>query len=115
MHSISAVVEENTAASEQMAGESMRVAEAVQSIAAVAGKQSDATRQVSASAEEMSAQVEEMNAQAEELAATADQLKQLVARFRIEDTADAVIARRRNDDWAHGEGTAHSSALKAAS
>ena len=35
----------------------------------------------------MSAQVEEMTAQAHELAATADQLKQLVARFKLEDRA----------------------------
>jgi methyl-accepting chemotaxis protein len=84
MQSISAVVEENTAATEEMAAQSGEVTGSIQSIAAVAEEQSAATEEVSASAEEMSAQVEEMSAQAQELAATAEQLKQLVARFQLE-------------------------------
>ena len=64
----------NTAATEQMTGESSRVAEAVRGIAVVAREQSDATSQVSAAAEEMSAQIEQMTAQASELSGTAAQL-----------------------------------------
>ena len=54
----------------------------------------------------MSAQVEEMSAQADELASTAEQLKELVARFRLDDAA--VVSRRRTDDWSGGrpEGSA---------
>ena len=84
MQSISAVVEENTASTEQMAAHAGLVTGSIQSIAAVAEQNSAATEQVSASSEEMSAQVEEMTAQAQELAATADQLKNLVARFKLE-------------------------------
>jgi methyl-accepting chemotaxis protein len=100
MSSISAVVEESSAATEEMAAQAGQVTTSIESIAAVSEENSAATEQVSAAAEEMSAQVEEMNAQAEELAATAEQLKSLVARFQIEDTASAVVARRRSADWA---------------
>ena len=100
MSSISAVVEENSAATEEMAAQAGAVTSSIESIAAVSEENSAATEEVSASAEEMSAQVEEMNAQAEELAATAEQLKSLVARFKIEDGAAAVVTRRRSADWA---------------
>jgi hypothetical protein len=44
----------------------------------------------------MSAQVEQMSAQAQELANTADQLKDLVARFKLDDgPASAVQAVRK--------------------
>ncbi|MCC6175208.1 MAG: hypothetical protein IT305_07900 [Chloroflexi bacterium] len=99
MSSISAVVEESSAATEEMAAQAGQMTSAIQSIAAVSEENSAATDEVSASAEEMSAQVEEMSAQAEELAAMAEQLKELVARFRCEDTPGAVVARRRSDDW----------------
>ncbi len=99
MSSISAVVEENSAATEEMAAQAGQVTASIESIAAVSEENSAATEQVSASAEEMSAQVEEMNAQAEELAATAEQLQGLVAKFRLDDGAQAVVTRRRADDW----------------
>ena len=83
MTSISAIVEENTAATEQMSAQSGQVAEAIQSIAAVSEEQSASTEEVSASAEEMTAQIEEMSAQAQELSSTAEQLRELVARFRL--------------------------------
>ncbi len=92
MRSISAVVDANLNASQDMAAETARVNEATQSIAAVAEENSAATEEVSASAEEMSAQVEEMSAQAEELAATAEQLEVLVGRFRLERQAAAPLS-----------------------
>jgi methyl-accepting chemotaxis protein len=99
MEGISAVVEENSASTEQMAAQAGHVTASIESIATVSAENSALTEEVSASAEEMSAQVEEMNAQAEELAATADQLKALVARFQLEATPNAVVGRRRADDW----------------
>jgi methyl-accepting chemotaxis protein len=87
MHSISAVVEQSSAATEEMAAQASAVTGAIQSIAAVSEEQSAATEEVSASTEQMSAQVEQMSAQAQELASTADQLKQLVARFKLDDQA----------------------------
>jgi methyl-accepting chemotaxis protein len=95
MHSISAVVEESSAATEQMAAQASGVNGSIQSIAAVSEEQSAATEQVSASTEQMSAQVEQMSAQAQELAATADQLKQLVARFKLDDGAAHATAGAR--------------------
>jgi methyl-accepting chemotaxis protein len=85
MHSISAVVEQNNAATEQMAAQAGHVTDAVQSIAAVSEEQSAATEQVMASAEEMSAQVQQMNTQAQGLATTALQLNGLVTRFKLVD------------------------------
>jgi methyl-accepting chemotaxis protein len=100
MTSISAVVEESSAATEQMAAQAGQVTTSIESIAAVSEENSAATEQVSASAEEMSAQVEEMNAQAEELATTAEQLRELVARFKLDTSADHPVAlRRRAGDW----------------
>jgi methyl-accepting chemotaxis protein len=99
MEGISAVVEENSTSTEQMAAQAGHVTVSIESITMVTTENSALTEEVSASAEEMSAQVEEMNAQAEELAATADQLKTLVARFQLDGTPSAVVARRRADDW----------------
>jgi len=84
----------------QMAAQAGQVTASIEFIAAVSEENSAATEQVSASAEEMSAQVEEMNAQADELATTAEQLKALVARFRLDTSADHGVAlRRRSGDW----------------
>jgi hypothetical protein len=44
----------------------------------------------------MSAQVEEMAAQAQELANTADNLKQLVARFTLDNASNVVVSARRS-------------------
>jgi methyl-accepting chemotaxis protein len=87
MLSISAVVEQNNAATEDMAAQAGHVTDAIQSIAAVSEEQSAATEQVMASAQEMGAQVEELNAQAQGLAATARELKSLVTRFIVDDRA----------------------------
>jgi methyl-accepting chemotaxis protein len=96
MHSISAVVEESSAATEEMAAQASAVSGSIQSIASVSEQQSAATEQVSASTEEMSAQVEEMAAQAQELANTADNLKQLVARFTLDNASNVVVSARRS-------------------
>ncbi len=84
---ISAVGEENAAATEQMAAQSEQVSGAIGRISAVAEENSATTEEVSASAEEMSAQVEEMNARAQQLADTARVLKALVDRFVLEQAA----------------------------
>jgi hypothetical protein len=68
-----------------------------------------ATEQVSASAEEMGAQVAEVTAQAAELAHTAEQVRELVARFKLDEiaaqeaedpTTDKLIPHRRERSWA---------------
>jgi len=58
MRAITALVQENAVATQDMSTQSGLVTAAVQSIAAVAEEQSSATEEVSASPEEMSAQVE---------------------------------------------------------
>ena len=82
---ITATAEETTAASEAMAGAADEVGRSISAITAGSAQNSAATEEVSASAEEMSAQTEEMSAQAQALAATAEQLKELVARFVLDD------------------------------
>ena len=68
-----------------MAAQASAVTGSIQSIARVSAQQSVATEEVSASAEQMSAQIEQMSAQAQELANTAEQLRDLVARFKLDD------------------------------
>jgi len=94
MMGISAVVEENTASTEEMAAQSVQVTNAIQNIAAVAEEQSASSEEVSASAAEMDQQVEAMAAEAQQLAATADELRQLVARFELGSRGNVVPLRR---------------------
>ncbi len=82
---VSTVVEENTAASEEMAANGQEVTQAMEGIASVAEENSASIEEVSASAEEMSAQVEEMVASAEELSALAEELRISTIQFRIEE------------------------------
>jgi methyl-accepting chemotaxis protein len=81
---ISAVVEENTASADQMAAQAGHVSVAIQSIAAVAEQQSASVAEVSDSAAEMTTQVAAISDQAQLLARTAEQLRELVARFHID-------------------------------
>ena len=84
MDSVSAVVEENTAATEEMAASSNEVTQAIENIASVSEENSAAIEQVSASAEEMSAQVEEVTASAQSLSEMAHALQEVVAQFKLE-------------------------------
>lgn len=85
MESISVIVEENTASSEEMLAQSGHVADAINGIAGVAEDQGAVGAQVSASAEEMSTQIEEMTAQTQQSALTAVELRELVSRFKLDD------------------------------
>jgi methyl-accepting chemotaxis protein len=82
---ISAVVEENAAATEHMATQSQQVAGAIESISTIATDQSHATEEVTASAGAMSAQVTALRTRTRELADSAERLRQLVARFKLQD------------------------------
>ena len=96
MRAISAGVAEASAATEEMAASAQRAGAAVRAIATTSTQTGAAIEEITASTEEMSAQVEEVAASACEMAATAEQLNELVARFRLEATADEVTARRRS-------------------
>ena len=80
---VSAVVEENVAATEQMAANSSEVSQAIENIASVSQENSAAVEEVSASAEEMSAQVEEVSAAAQALNEMARALDAVVAQFKL--------------------------------
>jgi methyl-accepting chemotaxis protein len=97
MHSISAVVEQSTAATEQMSAQASVVSGSIRSIAEVSEQQGAVTKEVAVSTEQMRAQVEEMGAQARELTSTAEHLRQLVARFTLDDqAAPAGISARKS-------------------
>jgi methyl-accepting chemotaxis protein len=83
MQSMSAVVEENMAASEQMSAQSSGVSAAIEGIAELASTQSATTREVSSSAENMSQDVGVISAQIDGLADTASGLHDLVGRFKL--------------------------------
>jgi len=82
-----AVVEENTAATEQMAAGATEVTGAIENIASVSEENSAAVEEVSASAEEMSAQVEEVAASARSLEEMAQNLKEIVRQFKLQQTS----------------------------
>ncbi|MCB9104729.1 MAG: HAMP domain-containing protein [Anaerolineales bacterium] len=83
MDSISAVVEENTASTEEMAATSIVVQEEIESIANVSRENATMVEEVSASTEEMSAQAEEVTASAQVMAEMAEKLRQTVAQFKV--------------------------------
>jgi methyl-accepting chemotaxis protein len=90
LDSVSAVIEENTAATEQMAAGSSEVSVAVENIASVSEENSAAVEEVSASAEEMSAQVEEVTASAQSLSEMAQSLQAVVGHFKLDETETPV-------------------------
>jgi methyl-accepting chemotaxis protein len=98
MDSVSEVVRESTEASREMSSSSRQVGEAIEKVAAVSEETSAAAEEVSASTQEMSAQVQQMVAQARKLEEMADQLQAAVSQFRLADTSE-VVMRRRKDDW----------------
>ena len=81
--SVSAIVEENTASTEQMAANSTEVTQAIENIASVSEENSAAIEEVSASTEEMTAQVEEVTASAQSLAEMAKALQEVVDQFKL--------------------------------
>jgi hypothetical protein len=86
------VVEENTAATEQMAASSSEVTQAIENIASVSEENSAAVEEVSASAEEMSAQVEEVTASAQSLAEMAQALQAVVAQFKLAEQEQSRVS-----------------------
>lgn len=80
---VSAVVEANTAATEEMAAGSAEVRQAIENIASVSEENSVAVEEVSASTEQMSAQVEEVTASAQSLAELAQALQAVVPQFKL--------------------------------
>ena len=97
MESISAVVEQNSAATHQMSGQAEQLSNSMLMMAIVADEQCSATEAVSSSTEEMSAQIETMSTRSRELARAAEALNALVTSFMLEDDqcADVVVPLRR--------------------
>ncbi len=83
MDTVSAVVEENTAATEEMSSGAKEVTRTIENIASVSEENSASVEEVSASAEEMSAQVEEVTASAQSLAEMASTLEQIMSHFKL--------------------------------
>ena len=87
MDQIKRIVEQNAAATEQMARNSAEVSKSVEATAGVAEENSAASQEVSASIEEMSAQMEETLAAAQSLADMAEEMERAVAAFKVSDHA----------------------------
>jgi len=80
---VSAVTEENKAATDEMALNSSRLTEAIENIASVSEANSASVEEVSASTEEVSSQVEEVSASAAALMEMAHGLQQVTAQFKL--------------------------------
>ena len=87
MDQIKRIVEQNAAATEQMARNSAEVSKSVEATAGVAEENSAASQEVSASVEEMSAQMEETLAAAQSLADMAEEMERAVTAFKTSDQA----------------------------
>ena len=103
---IAAIAAQTNSGAARMTGSATSVSRSVESIAAVSEENSASAEEVSAATEELPAQVEEVVASASSLADMARSLDGLVARFRLDGEAGAVVQRRRSSDWQRGRGTA---------
>ncbi len=93
LQSSAAAANITTAAAEATAGIT-DLTQAMASISAVVEQNSATTQQMAAQAQEMNAQVEEVTAHAGDLAATAANLRDLIARFRLGETAAGGLPSR---------------------
>jgi methyl-accepting chemotaxis protein len=100
---VSAIVEQNTAATEEMAATAREVSKSVESVAGVAEENSAASEQVSAAAEEISAQVQQVVASGASLTQMAVDFEGLVAKYKLngnghskESTAELSAAVKNN-------------------
>jgi methyl-accepting chemotaxis protein len=84
VNSVSAVVEENTAATEEMAAGSSLVTQAIEDIASISEQNSAAVEQVSASASEMTSQVGEVTKSVNGLSSMAQSLQSILKQFILE-------------------------------
>jgi len=80
---VSAVVEENTAATYMMSMNANEVTDMIENVASIGEENSAATEEVSASAEEVAAQVEEVAASAIVLQKMAETLKKSIVQFKL--------------------------------
>jgi phage-related minor tail protein len=92
------VVEENSAATEEMTANANEVSEAIADISSVSEENSAAVEEVTASAQEMSAQVEEVTASAQSLAEMAKTLQGLVSQFKLSDSQGGLSATPAAED-----------------
>lgn len=83
MDTVSSIIEENTAATEEMAANSGEVAQSIESFASISEENSAAVEQVSASTEEMAAQVAELNQTAKNLSEMAITMRAIVNQFKL--------------------------------
>ena len=75
MDAVSAVIEENTSATEEIAANSSELNQAIENIACISVENSAAAEEVSASTEEVSASVASMMEMARKLHSVVDQFK----------------------------------------
>jgi methyl-accepting chemotaxis protein len=80
---ISAIVEENTAATEQMSVTAKTVSKSIEEVAGVAEENSAATEQVSAAAHEVDSQIQHVVQSGNNLTKVADEFKQIVAKYKL--------------------------------
>ena len=83
VNSVSAIVEENTASTEEMSANAGEISSAIESIASVSEENSASVEEVNAGAEEMIAQVTEVTNASGALADMAQNLNQIVTEFTL--------------------------------
>ncbi len=86
METVAALTEETSAAAEAMAHSNRKVLEGTEEVASISAANAAAAEEVSAATEEQHASVEELSASSDEMARAAMRLRELVARFRLDDS-----------------------------
>ncbi|MCE1254077.1 MAG: methyl-accepting chemotaxis protein [Anaerolineae bacterium] len=101
--SVSAVVEQNTAATSEMSDSAGDITRAIENIASVSEENSGSIEEINAAAEEVNTEVEEVIASITSLSQMADTLNQMVDHFNlsmIEQTRERVkLYRKAHLDW----------------
>jgi methyl-accepting chemotaxis protein len=90
--SVSAVIEKNTAATEEMAANSSELTQAVESTASTSEENSAAVEEVTASTEEVLAQVEQVSAFADTLLESAQGLQKIISQFSLTSDGRKVLS-----------------------
>jgi methyl-accepting chemotaxis protein len=82
---ISAIVEENTEATGQMSATANTVSKSVEDVAGVAEQNSAATEEVSAAAEEISAQMQQVVTSGAGISRMAREFKEIVTKYKLKE------------------------------
>ncbi|MBK7455160.1 MAG: MCP four helix bundle domain-containing protein [Anaerolineales bacterium] len=119
---VSAVIEENTAATEEMSTHSTELTQSIEDIASISEENNAAVEEVSTSTDEVSAQVKEVSASAASMKELSLRLQMVAAQFRLDLEAkesnnliNIVLSSSQHSEWVNKASEGHLTKEDAAS